>query len=117
MVIGIFCFGAVLGWYFYYINRYRKGEVQVSDLVTVMGALGGGGVTALFGRDPAHLSTYGLGLAFGFFGYFLMLLVLVLLTRQQGNFGLEFFLDGRRRLPDGTWSSGGDQRPMDVPGR
>ena len=66
-------FGAVIGWYLYFINRYRKGDVQIGDITTVIGAIGGGAVTALF--DPHKtgdlFSAYGLGLAIGFFTYFL----------------------------------------------
>ena len=45
---GAFGFGLVLGWFLYLINRYRKGDVQLGDITTVVGALGGASVTALF---------------------------------------------------------------------
>ena len=28
-LIGAGCFGAILGWYLYFINRYRNGPVEV----------------------------------------------------------------------------------------
>ncbi len=39
---------------------------------------------------------YGIGLFIGFFGYFIVLVVLVTIS---GNFGVDFFLDGRRKAP------------------
>jgi hypothetical protein len=96
---GAACFGLLIGWYVYYINRYRKGDVQVSDLVTIMGVIGGSAVMALFPSGSDLFGAYGIGLAIGFFGYFLSLIILVGLSP---NFDADWFLDGRRKLPDGT---------------
>jgi hypothetical protein len=96
-------FGAILGWYLYYVNRYRKGDVQLGDFATVLGAIGGGAVTALFDAKTDLFGAYGIGLGIGFFGYFILLLVFVLISKARGgNFNLEWFLDGRCKLPDGT---------------
>ena len=78
-------FGTIIGWYVYYINRYRKGDVQFSDLTTLVGVIGGGAITALFG-DAKHelFGAYGIGLFFGFFGYFAAPLILVF--TQQARF-------------------------------
>jgi hypothetical protein len=96
---GAFAFGAVLGWFVYFTNRYRKGEAQFSDLTSLLGIVGGGGITALFGEGRSALfAAYGLGLASGFFAYFFVLIVLVLCS--PGQFSMAWFLDGRRkRLP------------------
>jgi len=95
-VWGAFAFGVVLGWFTYFTNRYRKGEVQFTDLATLLGVIGGGAVTALFGDAKTTLfGAYGLGLAAGFFAYFVTLLVLV--RKSKGVFTLAWFLDGRRR--------------------
>jgi hypothetical protein len=40
-VLGAGGFGALIGWYVYYINRYRRADVQLSDIVTLVGAIGG----------------------------------------------------------------------------
>ena len=98
-ITGAACFGAVIGWYIYYINRYRKSDVQMGDLVTLVGALGGTVILSLYPQGTDLLGAYGLGLAIGFFGYFLALIVLV---RRSKNFDIDWFLDGRRTLPDGT---------------
>ena len=93
---GAFAFGVVLGWFTYFTNRYRKGEVQFTDLATLLGVIGGGAVTALFGDAKTTLfGAYGLGLAVGFFAYFATLIVLV--RRSKGVFTMAWFLDGRRR--------------------
>src|SRR5215813_3274953 len=93
-------FGVIIGWYIYYINRYRKGDVQLSDLVTLIGVLGGGAVLALFKAETDLFGAYGIGLAAGFFLYFILLIVLVAISK---NFDADWFLDGRRRLPDGQF--------------
>jgi hypothetical protein len=98
-LVGAGFFGAVVGWYLYYINRYRTGEVQLGDLVTVVGALGGGAILALFPSGTDLFGAYGIGLAAGFFAY---LIVLAVLVGRSPNFDRDFFLDGRRKqLPSG----------------
>jgi hypothetical protein len=89
-------FGALIGWYVYYINRYRKGSIQLSDLVTLVGILGGGAILALFPAGSDLFGAYGLGLFIGFFGYFLVLLILVRISK---NFSVDWFLDNRRKIP------------------
>ncbi len=95
-IVGAIGFGAIIGWYLYFINRYRTSQVDLADLVTVIGAIGGGAILVLFPARSDLFGAYGIGLALGFFGYFLALIVMVGLTK---NFTVEFFLDGRRRKP------------------
>src|SRR2546421_12674705 len=95
-LLGAGGFGMIVGWYVYYINRYRKGDVQFSDLVTVIGIIGGGAVLALFPARTDLFGAYGIGLFIGFFGY---LLTLMLLVRISKNFTVDWFLDGRRHKP------------------
>ena len=98
-IAGALSFGIVIGWYVYYINRYRKADVQLSDIVTLIGAVGGGAVLALFPAKTELFGAYGLGLGIGFFSYFLVLLLFVGISKK---FGVEFFLDGRRRKLEGN---------------
>jgi len=100
-LIGAFCFGMLLGWYLYYINRYRKEEIKLNDLVTLIGALGGATILALFPAKSDLFGAYGVGLAIGFFGYFLFLVVLVALSKTR--FPWAWFLDGRRQKEDNSW--------------
>lgn len=95
-ILGAMGFGALIGWFVYYINRYRKGDVQWSDLTTLIGILGGGAILALFPEQTDLFGAYGIGLFIGFFGYFFFLMLWV---RISANFNVDWFLDGRRRKP------------------
>ena len=93
-------FGAVIGWFLYFINRYRTGEANFGDITTILGVVGGAGVLALFPQRSDLFGAYGVGLAIGFFGYFFILGGLVSLSK---NFDVDFFLDGRRKAPTGDY--------------
>lgn len=95
-LLGAGGFGAILGWYLYFINRYRTGEVQLNDLVTVIGTIAGAAILALFPARTDLFGAYGIGLFLGFFGYFVVLLLLV---RGSKNFDGDWFLDGRKKMP------------------
>ncbi len=92
-LIGAGGFGFIIGWFVYFINRYRKEDVQWSDLTTLIGIIGGGAILALFPNSTDLFGAYGIGLFVGFFGYFLFLLLWVRLSK---NFTVDWFLDGRR---------------------
>lgn len=93
-LLGAGAFGMIVGWYVYFINRYRSGNVQFSDLTTLVGIIGGGALLAIFEAGTDLFGAYGIGLATGFFGYFLVLLIMV---RMSDNFNVDWFLDGRRK--------------------
>jgi hypothetical protein len=95
-LLGAGGFGAIIGWYVYFINRYRRADVQLGDLVTLVGVLGGGAILALFPARTDLFGAYGIGLFAGFFAYFLVLIVLVSISP---NFDADWFLDGRRKKP------------------
>ena len=117
-LVGAFCFGALIGWYLYFINRYRKSDVQLGDLVTVIGVLGGGAILTLFPASTDLFGAYGIGLAVGFFAYFF---VLVGLVQQSSNFDSDWFLDGRRIWPVDKYSIPSETRqtitPLEARGR
>ncbi len=112
-MLGAGGFGALIGWYVYYINRYRRGEVQLSDLVTLIGAVGGSAVLGLFPEGSDLFGAYGIGLFTGFFSY---LLVLVVLVRRSKNFDSDWFLDGRRKKPVDPYDIPGGQTPLATGG-
>ncbi len=93
-IFGALGFGAIIGWLVYYINRYRTGDVQFSDLATVIGILGGGAILALFPASTDLFGGYGIGLFIGFFSYFLYLNLQVRISK---NFTVDWFLDGRSK--------------------
>jgi hypothetical protein len=103
-------FGAVIGWYLYYINRYRSDEIKASDLLTTITALGGSAILRLFSARTDLFGAYGLGLFIGFFAYFVVLAFFVL---RSPGFTVAWFLDGRAPpLEPGQQQTGG-QRPME----
>ena len=71
LTVGAICFGLVLGWVTYRTLRRKSGGAALSDISAVIGALGGGAITALF-QPPDIFGAYCVGLAFGFFGYFIV---------------------------------------------
>jgi hypothetical protein len=97
-LVGAGCFGLLIGWYVYYINRHRKDDAQLSDLVTLIGVIGGATILSLFPAGTLLFGAYGIGLAIGFFGYFAMLLILV---RNSDKFDIDYFLDGRKKDAEG----------------
>ena len=66
--VGAFAFGLVVGWVTYRTIR-RTANNGLSDISAVIGAVGGGVVTALFPAGSQAFGAYGLGLAVGFFAY------------------------------------------------
>jgi hypothetical protein len=106
---GALGFGLVIGWFLYFVNRYRRSEASFTDITTVLGAVGGAAVTSLFPGSTALFGAYGVGLAIGFFSYFLILVVMVAMSP---NFGVDYFLDGRRKGPaEGETIPGETQAP------
>lgn len=108
---GAFGFGLMLGWFLYFVNRYRK-EVLLGDLTVVIGAVGGAGILALFPAKTDLFGAYGVGLAVGFFGY---LLILVALVSRSDNFDFDYLIDGRRKTPTEPFAAGDKvDRPMEA---
>lgn len=104
-VIGAGAFGVLIGWYAYFVNRYRTDAVRANDIVAMLSAIGGAAVLTLFPAKSDLFAAYGIGLVIGFFGYFAVLLILV--SRAEA-FGPAWFLDGRRRAPRTDEVIGGD---------
>jgi hypothetical protein len=109
-LLGAFGFGAIIGWYVYYVNRYRRGEVQLSDITTLVGVIGGASVLAIFDKNTPLFGAYGIGLFLGFFGYLIFLAALV---HNSTNFNIDYFLDGRRKKLGADETIPGDfQQPV-----
>ena len=79
---GAGCFGAVLGWITYFTIRYKK-QHAISDLSGVVASLGGAAVLSLFSKESGMFAAYSIGLACGFFGYVLVLLLIGLFSKQM----------------------------------
>lgn len=76
---GAICFGAVIGWFTYYTMRYSTTHTS-SDVATIIGAIGGAAVLAVFPKQSDLFGFYAIGLAIGFFTYVGILLVATLAT-------------------------------------
>ena len=70
-MVGAGCFGVVMGWITYRTLRRREGAALMSDMATVIGAIGGAAITALF-KSPDLFGIYCIGLFVGFFAYFIV---------------------------------------------
>jgi hypothetical protein len=73
--VGPLCFGAVVGWITYRTLRRKTEATALSDISAVIAAVGGGAVVAIF-KGEALFGWYSVGLAVGFFLYFLIALLL-----------------------------------------
>ncbi len=88
--VGALAFGVVVGWVVYRTLRRNAGSVALSDIATVVGAVGGATVTAIFDNETLF-GWYCIGLAIGFFAYLVIAIVI------------------EKRSPAGKWLSSGDQ--------
>jgi NhaP-type Na+/H+ or K+/H+ antiporter len=69
--VGAVCFGVVVGWIVYRTLRRSSDKVRLSDIATVIGAVGGAAVTTPFDNESLF-GCYSIGLAAGFFGYLIL---------------------------------------------
>jgi hypothetical protein len=70
-VFGAWCFGLVIGWVTYRTLRRQTETVALSNIATVIGAVGGAAVTGLFGTTRLF-AWYSIGLTLGFFVYLIV---------------------------------------------
>jgi hypothetical protein len=106
--MGPACFGLVIGWITYRTLRRRSGQPGLSDIATVIGAVGGGAVTGLF-QGPGLFNDYAIGLALGFFGYFIVGLIF---ERSLESVGAWMGENGGRAANGGPAADGGRPEPF-----
>lgn len=70
-IIGALAFGIIVGWVTYRTLRRQGETIAISNIASVVAAVGGGAVTALF-KTPDMFSWYCIGLFIGFFGYLIL---------------------------------------------
>ena len=73
---GAVCFGVVIGWVTYRTLR-RSETTGISDIASVIGALGGAAITSLWPQGTGAFAGYCFGVIGGFFGYLIVSLMLV----------------------------------------
>ncbi len=71
VVLGALGFGIVIGWVTYRTLRRRGEVVALSDIASVIAAVGGGWVTTRF-STPDVFGWYCVGLFVGFFAYLIL---------------------------------------------
>ena|SRR5271165_1360696 len=79
--MGALFFGFVVGWVTYRTLR-RSQTAGISDIASVIGAVGGAAVTGLFSKESGAFGTYCIGLAVGFFLY---LITALFVANQAGK--------------------------------
>jgi len=86
-LVGAALFGVVTGWVTYRTLRRTKPN-GLSDIATVLGAVGGATVTGLFPKESEAFGWYGIGLAVGFFLY----LIIAAVAGRRDNLPLNEWL-------------------------
>ena len=77
MSVGAFCFGVAVGYITYRTLVRTTDKTAISDLTTVVGAVGGAAVTGLFGPASGDaFGWYSIGLLAGIAAFFLLYLAL-----------------------------------------
>lgn len=66
--LGAVFFGITIGWMTYRIRRFKAGTPGLSDLVAILGAIGGAAVLVF--KSDVLFGWYSIGLIIGFFAYF-----------------------------------------------
>jgi uncharacterized membrane protein YeaQ/YmgE (transglycosylase-associated protein family) len=69
--IGALVFGLVIGWITYRTLRRTNETIALSNIASVIGAVGGGAVTTLFDTETVF-AWYCIGLGAGFFLYMIL---------------------------------------------
>jgi hypothetical protein len=82
--VGALLFGVVIGWVTYRTLRRAKAGVALSDIATVIGAVGGAAVTGLF-ESEGLFAWYSIGLFVGFFLYLILSVTVLKDTDWLGN--------------------------------
>jgi uncharacterized membrane protein YeaQ/YmgE (transglycosylase-associated protein family) len=82
LIISSICFGLVIGWVTYRTLR-RNQTNGLSDVATILGAVGGAAITTLFPSGTEMFSYYCIGLAIGFFTYLIVAGIIVVRSEDK----------------------------------
>lgn len=93
---GPFCFGLVIGWVTYRTLRRKADAVALGDIAAVLGAVGGATIVALFKNSA--FDAYCVGLAVGFFAYFVVSLIVDSVIKKPGDTGAGGWMESQDRL-------------------
>ncbi|GAA1604953.1 MULTISPECIES: hypothetical protein [Kribbella] len=90
--LGALCFGVVVGWITYRTLVRRTDRAALSDISSVIAAVGGAAVLGLF-KDKAMFGWYSVGLAAGFIAYFILFWII------NGKEGIGDVMGGTKPTP------------------
>jgi hypothetical protein len=113
------CFGMVVGWITYYTMRKNTKPRTLADITVIVSALVGPAVMAVFpapveGTKQTMFGFYGIGLAIGFFLYYL--LFVGLLWKAPERLLMSMGLVRPAAQPPGEEGEGeGDEEPAPEP--
>jgi hypothetical protein len=113
---GSACFGLVIGWITYYTMRKNTKPRTLADVTVIISALVGPAIIAVFpapveGTNQTMFGFYGIGLAFGFFLYYVIFVLL--LWKAPRKLLLSMGLVQRTSRKSGADSSGTVTKPTD----
>ncbi len=80
--VGAVCFGVVIGWVCYRTLRRNQAASGLSDIATVIGAVGGAAITGIWSPGTGAFGGYCIGLLVGFFLY---LIVSIMVEGPEGR--------------------------------
>ena len=106
---GSVCFGLVIGWITYYTMRKNTKPRALADITVIISALVGPAIIAVFpapveGTNQTMFGFYGIGLALGFFLYYVIFVLL--LWKAPRKLLLSMGLAQRRSRKPGADSGG-----------
>ncbi|MEU9273165.1 hypothetical protein AB0E04_48555 [Streptomyces sp. NPDC048251] len=82
LTVGVFCFGLLIGFITYRTLIRTTVQASISDLATVIGAVGGAAITAIIDPESDLFGWYAIALLIGFVIYG----VLYAVTNGSGDF-------------------------------
>lgn len=111
---GSICFGAVIGWITYYTMRKNTQPRVLSDITVIIAALAGPAILAVFPAPTAAnkqtmFGYYGIGLAAGFFIYYLLFVLLLWRAPRRLLVAMGLVPPRPRKPADGDTTAANDE--------
>lgn len=114
---GAFSFGLVVGWITYRTVRRTK-TTGLSDIATVIGAVGGAAVLSLFPAETNAFGAYSIGLVIGFFAYLIVAgYVESRATKNQAFKRISRFLGSETTMEDEIGDNSEEPAELPIAGR
>ena len=105
LTFGMLCFGILIGFVTYRTLIRTTGQASINDLTVVVGAIGGGAITAIVRPVTNAFAWYAIGLLGGFTVYGL------LYRLKYGSDKFAMVMGGRDEVEESTLGPGAPRRP------